>query len=594
MTQDSPALEARIRAERVALVHGQGHALVLGAAVAAAATMLFPWWRGDGAFPHAWLAALGAISLARVGAIHAWRRRGERAAGEARWGRLFWLGTFASGLLWSAWAVLRHDPAGIEFQLLLTTIVAGMVAVSATTAGVYLPAFATFSVPVALPLAALHLGSGRDELMLAGALLGVFLAVAAAVAARVSRRQAELVRARRRVEELLESVAGEKRIAEAAVVAKTRFLAAASHDLRQPLHALTLLIDALRRTVEGDEAPAIVDDVAASTDALKALLDSLLDLSRLDAETVPFEPRHVALAPLAERLGRRFLPAAREKGIGLRVRADADAVARTDPILLERVLGNLLANAVRYTERGGVTLDVARAPGGACRVRIDDTGVGIPAAAREEVFGEYVRLGDPERSPERGLGLGLSIVRRLCALMDVPLAMESGPGAGTRFRLEVPAGEAARVVPESGPVPEVAGDGVLVLVVEDEPAVLEATARALEGRGCRVLRAASAREALREAALAGRDPDLVVSDLGLGDESGIDAVAALREAIDPTLPALIVTGDTCPERLGEIRSSGLEALCKPVAPAELDAALARALSGAGGVAAPVPAAARAA
>ena len=588
MPTDPEASEAQVRAEaraeRVRLVHGQGHALVLGAALAAAATMLFPWWRGEGAFPSLWLAALAAVSLVRLALIRAYHRRDPATVDAARWGRRFWLGALAAGCLWSAWATLRHDPAELEFQFLISTIFAGMVAVSATTAGVHLPAFLAFSMPIALPLALLHVASGRDELVLVGALLGLFLAVATAVALRVSGQQVELVRARRAEraafegrEDALERLAGEKRIAEAAVVAKTRFLAAASHDLRQPLHALVLCVETLRRRALGHEEADIVADIASSTDALKGLLDSLLDLSRLDAETVPFEPRHVALDALLERLGARFAPAARDKGIELAVRAEPVAVL-TDPILLERVLGNLLANAVRYTERGGVLLDGAAADG-ACLIRLIDTGVGIPEAAHEEVFGEYVRLGDGARCPERGLGLGLSIVRRLCALMEVPLEMESEPGLGTSFRLRVPAGDAARVVREPDAARPIAGDGALVLVIDDEPAVLEATTRLLGERGWSVLAAASAREALRAVALAGREPDVVLSDLGLGAASGVDAIVALREAIDPALPALIVTGDTCPERLAGLRACGLEALYKPVAPAALDAALARALSG---------------
>ena len=319
----------------------------------------------------------------------------------------------------------------------------------------------------------------------------------------------------------------------------------------------------------------LVENVASCTDALKGLFDALLDLSRLDAGTVEPEPVHVRLDDVLDRLRARFAPHAHDRGLELTV-APSALVAWTDPILLERALGNLVENAVRYTLRGGVRLEVGPAPGGACRIVLADTGIGIPAASAEEVFGEYVQLGNPSRDREAGLGLGLSIVRRLCALMDVPLAMDSTPGVGTRFELLVPGGDPARVAraPEA-PAP-VACDGALVLVVDDEAPVLEATGGLLESRGCTALLAGSAREALRAVALAGRAPDLVLSDLRLGaGASGIDAVRALREATAPALPALIVTGDTCPERLREIRESGLEALYKPVSAAALDAALAR-------------------
>ena len=571
---DALALDARIRAAQVRLIYGQGRALVLGAATAAAATMLFAWWLGAGEFPWPWLAALAVVSAVRLGVIGAYHRAGAAIGEAGLWGRRFWLGTLAAGTLWSSWAVSRHDPGEIELLLLLSTVFAGMVAVSANSAGAHLPSFLSFSVPLTLPLAGAHVVSGRHSLVATGVLLGLFLVVNAALALRTSRHHAELIRARCNEEALLARLEREKRIAEQAVVAKSRFLAAASHDLRQPLHALGLFVEALRRRVAGAEERAIVEDVAGSTDALKELLDSLLDLSRLDAETVPFEPRDVSLDALFERLRARFAPEALEKGLVLEANARALA-ARTDPILLERVLGNLLSNAVRYTERGGVRLEARRVAGGACRIELADTGVGIPAAAREEVFGEYVQLDNPARDRAQGLGLGLAIVRRLCALMDVPLEMDSALGRGTRFRLDVPQGRPARTRPPAGARPPACA-GALVLVVDDERPVLEATGRLLESRGCNALLAGSAREALRAVALAGRDPDLVLSDLRLGaGESGIEAVAAIREAVSPALPAAIVTGDTSPGRLREIRASGLEALYKPVSPAELDALLAR-------------------
>ena len=604
---------ARVAAGRVRLVHDQGRTLVLGAALAATVTMLFAWWWRGGALPWPWLAALGAQACVRLRLIAAYHRAGPGssgvpdAPGAPDWGARFALGTLAAGLVWSAWALAHYDPEDVEFLLLLSTVYAGMIAVSAASTGAHLPSFLSFSVPLAVPLAVAHLASGRDVLVVTGVLLGLFLAVNVALARRVAAHHAELIRARCTNEELAERLAGEKRVAEAAVVAKSRFLAATSHDLRQPLHALVLFVEALRRCVRGGGKGAavheIVEDVASSADALKGLLDALLDLSRLDAETMPFEPVHVRLDDVLDRLRSRFGPQARDAGLELVV-APAGLVAWTDPILLERVLANLLSNAVRYTPRGGVRLEVVPADGGACRIELVDTGIGIPAASVENVFGEYVQLDNPSRDREAGLGLGLSIVRRLCELMDAPLAMESEPGVGTRFELRVPGGDPARVaLPETGPATPVPPrcDGALVLVIDDERTVLEATGRLLESRGCTALLAGSAREALRAVALAGRAPDLVLSDLGLGGgASGIDAVAALREAVGGPvggpeggavggsaggsagegagreLPAVIVTGDTSPERLREVRDSGLESLCKPVSAAALDAVLARA------------------
>ncbi len=576
----SEALEARIRAAQVGLVYGRGFGLVLGAWGAAAGLMLFPWEGATRPAAGPWLAALSIAAIARLWLIAAWHRADAAARAGTGWGRLFWIGTLAAGLVWGTWPLVSYRPDEVEFLLLVSTVFAGMVAVSATSGGAHLPTFASFSVPLIVPLATAHLSSGRDSLVVTGALMLLFLGINFWLALRVNEQHAALIRAHFVNERLSGNLAREKRVAERAVVAKSRFLAAASHDLRQPLHALGLLVGALRRQRVDATERAIVDELGSSTAALKGLLDSLLDLSRLDAETVVFRPEHIDGDALFERLRARFDASARDKGLVLHLRPNG-ATLWTDPVLVERVLGNLLSNAIAYTPVGSVTLGCVAGAAGDHVVDVSDTGIGIPDASRDEVFGEYVQLGNAARDREAGLGLGLSIVRRLCALMDVPLVLRSSPGAGTTFSLHVPGGDPGQVrrdaAADASPVP--VANGALVLVVDDDASVLEATGHLLESRGCTALLALDARRALRAAALAGRAPVLVLCDHRLGDgATGIDAVAALREAFDdPALKAAIVTGDTSPERLREIRASGLEALHKPVAPSTLDALLARAL-----------------
>lgn len=592
---DPRELEARIRTAQVGLVYGRGVALVLGAYLAAALLMLFPWEGVSRPSPAPWLGALSVAAAARLALIAAWRRSDAAARAAPGWGRLFWMGTLAAGIICGLWPLVAYRADDVEFLLLASTIFAGMVAVSATSGGAHLPSFLSFSVPLVLPLATAHLLSGVQVLVVTGAALLLFLAINVWLARRVNEQHAELIRARCVNEALLLSLAAEKGIAERAVVAKSRFLAAASHDLRQPLHALGLLLGALRRRGEatagqvgrsgavggpagtGDTTTSeIVEEMASSTAALTWLLDGLLDLSRLDAETAPFEPRHVDVGALFARLRSRFAPQARARGLELRVVPPRDATAWTDPLLLERVLGNLLANAVKYTPRGEVGLDCRPDPDGTCILTVTDTGIGIPEASHEEVFAEYVQLGNPAHDREAGLGLGLSIVRRSCALMGVPLAMTSIEGTGTTFTLRVPRGDPAGVPVEPAPPGARPPAGAAVLVVDDEVAVLEATGRLIESRGCTALLARGAREALRVVSVAGVRPALVLSDHRLGDdETGIDVVAALREAFDdPRLPAVVITGDASPERLREIRASGLDVLRKPVSVAALDALLA--------------------
>ena len=492
-------------------------------------------------------------------------------------GYFFWIGTLSAGCIWGVWPLIFYQLYSTEYLLLMSTVFAGMVAVSAAAGSIYLPAFLSFSVPLITPLALTHLFSGSDSLVLTGLLLIVFLVVNCFLAARGNRQYRELIRSQFENQTLMGRLEAEKTIAQQAVVAKSRFLAAASHDLRQPLHALGLFLGALRARETDARQMAVIDDMGKSAEALNGLFNSLLDVSRLDAEIIEFNPRHIAARELFDGLRAQFVQQAEGKGIELIV-LDSECVLYSDPILLERVVRNLLSNAIQYTERGAVTLGCEMASNGAQAVTLADTGPGIPDDAREDVFSEYYQLNNPERDRGKGLGLGLAIVRRLCELMDLPLAMDSVEGRGTVFRIEVPGGDSAQVVPTRREAPALDARGGCVLVIDDEQQVLQGMRHMLEGQGCEVLAAESARDALRVIALADRSPDVVLSDYRLRDGlNGVDAIEAVRESLERDVPAVIVTGDTSPERLKEARRTDLELLHKPVSSEELCRVLERLL-----------------
>lgn len=350
--------------------------------------------------------------------------------------------------------------------------------------------------------------------------------------------------------------------AELANQAKTRFLASASHDLRQPIHALSLFSGSLLLRPMDDRTGAIARQIDQAVQSLASQLDALLDISRLDAGVIESAISTVDLHLLLTQLTEEFRPQAEDKKLRLDLRCERGLMVRTDPMLLQRILRNLLSNAIKYTDRGSVELVGAR-DGRRCGISVRDTGRGIPDAEHARIFEEFYQLQNPERDRSKGLGLGLAIVRRLTDLLGVELRLESAPGAGSCFRIELPLARA-----EDASVPEgtMAEDGVApriqVLVVDDEEAIRVGMKTLLEEMGFEVQVAASTDAAI-DASRRFR-PSIVLADFRLrGEDSGIRAIEALR-MVWPELPALLISGDTAPDRLREARGAGVELLHKPV------------------------------
>lgn len=356
-------------------------------------------------------------------------------------------------------------------------------------------------------------------------------------------------------------------------LAKTRFLAVASHDLRQPLHALNLFIAQLRGESDADERKRLVVRIQAAVAAMNELFDALLDMSKLDAGVTAPELADFPIAQLLKRIETTFAAAAREKGIRLRV-LSSHASIRSDFVLLERILLNLVSNAVQYTSRGGVVVGCRRR-GASLRLDICDSGIGIPADQQRKVFGEFYQLPGSEGAHRRGLGLGLAIVDRLCVLLGHRIELVSTPGRGSRFSVYIPlAAQQAATSSLAVEAAAAAATGKLVVVIDDDAMVLEAMRGLLRRWGYRAVDARCADLAL--AGLGGRRPDLIIADFHLADGStGIDAIEALRSAAGSPVPAFLLSGDTLPDRLREVGATGYRLLHKPVDPAALRAMLER-------------------
>ena len=361
--------------------------------------------------------------------------------------------------------------------------------------------------------------------------------------------------------------------AEEANRAKTRFLAAASHDLRQPIHTLSLFGAALAMCNLDARTREISQNINLALQGMASQFDALLDISKLDAGVVhinraPVEPRR-----LVDRLVHEFAPVAAAKGLEMSASCTFSGVVETDRLLLERIVRNLADNAIKYTDAGSIRLGVAR-EGDEVVLSVADTGRGIPASEHARVFEEFYQLDNPERDRTRGFGLGLSIVKRLADLLGIRLEMESRTGVGTTFRLHLaaaPESTASAVLPAATTSRL---NGLHVLVVDDEGHVRLGMKTLLEGMGCRATLVDGTQRAVAAAEL--DRPDIVVADFRLrGDDDGIAAVRSVR-ALYPEMPAILLSGDTAPDRLREAEAAGIALLHKPVAVTELAQAIARA------------------
>jgi Na+/proline symporter/signal transduction histidine kinase len=366
--------------------------------------------------------------------------------------------------------------------------------------------------------------------------------------------------------------------AEAANLGKTRFIAAASHDLLQPLHAARLFTAALIDRDPGNDLGGKID---TSLGAVESLLDTLLDISKLDAGAFKPEKRPFALQPLFESLATAFAPVAARRGVELVV-VPSRAFVSTDPAFLRRILQNLLSNALRYGKAEGRPARVllgCRKAGDDLRIEVKDNGPGIAADKQAVIFDEFVRLQVEDDAPreERGLGLGLAIVDRIARMLDLTVELASAPGQGSTFSVTVPRVAAVVAAPVAPPPPQptptVEAES-FVLCIDNEARVREAMATLLVGWGCRVATAASQAEALVEVARAGRLPDLVLADLHLDEgPDGLDVVEALRRTWARAVPAALVTADRDPTLRLRARARQVELLHKPVKPASLRALL---------------------
>ncbi|MDP3084148.1 MAG: hybrid sensor histidine kinase/response regulator [Rubrivivax sp.] len=541
----------------------------------------YAWDDVAGAWLAAWVLAFASLIAVRAG----WRRSVLALAPAAlvvqqgSWRQRAILGSGVTGVLWALAMGMVFDPARPSSTMYCAMLTCITTVASISVMAPLPRAFVALVLPIVLTLLALFLQVGLAAELYYSFILLAGLAMAMALQVRHTRLLYDSHAMRYEREGLLAQADGAR-------AAQTRFLAAASHDLRQPVHALGLLAAQVKVDLQrgGSNVAATASQLEAMAQTLDGLVDALLDVSRLDGSAIQPRPAPMPLAALFDRLAREFAVLADERGLQWRLRP-TDLWVNSDAELLERMLRNLLVNALRYTPRGGVLL-AARRRGARVALSVWDSGVGIAPEHQSRVFDEFVQLHNPGRDRRLGHGLGLAIVARLSRLLEHPVSLRSRLGRGSCFTIELPLAAPQRV-PASAPAPafELPLSGLAVALVEDDEAVREVSVALMRSWGCRVWAAAALAPLLAQLQADGVTLDRIISDWRLAQENGLDAITGLRGWAGSELPALLISGETLPHDL-PLLGQRITAVRKPLPATALRAWLsAPAPSRASGVAA---------
>ena len=544
----------------------------------------------------AWLALALGIHLVE---LVRWQRARHLTAdiqGCRDWNVRFIFHTTSAAIIWGAGWVAMFVPGNLGYQALLICVAMGMAAGAVTINPIHRPSLFLYLVPFLSPLIVrVAMEGDRPHWILAFMLLtyvaflldsGIKLMLTFETSLRQRFENGALLQALRVREEEL-AVALET--AEQANRAKSKFLATASHDLRQPLQALRLFTEALQDVAKEPESQRLAGQIGKSVNALVDMFDDLLDVSRLDAGIIQPRWQHFELFDLFDRLYVDFEPLAKAKGLTLELPycnekgingPQCDAIVYSDPFLLERLMRNLVSNAIRYTDKGMIEVT--------CHCLIDevgiavkDTGVGIHPEVLPHIFEEYYQGDNPHRDRRKGLGLGLAIVRRVEELLGYRVEVESVPEQGSTFKFSLKKGDAS-VLARPYVITQTRQDvsNKVIAFVEDDADIREFTVEIMQEWGCRVFAGESGAAVLRQLDKAALRPDLLVCDFRLPDnQTALDVMREMRDYWGE-LPVLIVTGDTGSEALQAIQQSGASLLHKPIAPSRLRSMMFLAMQGA--------------
>ena len=517
-----------------------------------------------------------------------YRRADEQNRKKDSWSKWLVGVAFVGSCSWGSMGVLLYPPDSLVFQLVLMFALGVGAALAAIVGASYQPVFWSKFLPNLLPFCVFALF--QDEAMYALVGLGIPLVFGAALLVlyrNLHKHFLESLKLRLEKNHLIEQLQHKRRAAEKANAEKSRFLAAASHDLRQPLHAQMLLVDDLKSHAHNEQCAQTLQKLESSMTTMNGLFNELLDISKLDACAITPNIAEFPVSKIFDELELDFAHLAKSNNLQFRIHS-SELKIRSDQSLLSRILRNLVSNAIRYTNNGGILIGCRRR-GSNVLVQVWDTGAGIPASEKEHIFDEFYQLHNPERDRNKGLGLGLAIVARLADLLNHKIHIASRVKRGSVFSVEVPMAKSmaksmtpntatdiatrvakGAVTSEPDKIPNLDISGLNVLLVDDNELILTTMRDLFNKWGCNVFAASSLDTAIGHVGSLINRLDLIVADYRLrNNTTGILVIEKLESALNRRIPSIIITGDTSPQILQTILRSGRYVLHKPVAPQKL-------------------------
>ena len=560
--------EDYLKIEQVNALYGSLPFILIATFGVSAFTVAILWDAYNHVYLSIWLIIATLIVLARWWTARSYLTETIDKSNHTKWLTLFCVFAFLTGTHFGLIAIFFLSEEHQLHVLFITCLYTGYLAATSSRTGFYIPAFVSFGLPASILFSIGHIRQD-DTVNFSIGLMVLFYFVVMLMFAKNNR---DLFTQGResyyKNNQLLEEIIVQKDTAEQAVDAKNQFLAAASHDLRQPLHAMGLFIDALKPHIENDSGTLILEKISQSKYAINGLLHGLLDISRLDANVVENYPKHISLSTMMESIESEHKLHATEKNILLELDINPDHIVYIDPVLFERVIRNLVDNAIKYTHKGKVTIKSLEKET-AIQIIVQDTGIGIPSDKTEVIFIEFSQLNNPERDRQKGLGLGLSIVDRLCKLMKVEYTLQTEENKGTLFQINAPKGNLSKVI-STASSKETLMQGLKIIVIDDEQDILMAMKAILSNWGCDVILAMTGDEAFQLLHESDLVPDIIIADFRLRDnENGIELIEKIREEYNDNINAILITGDTAPDRLQMAQVADVMLLHKPVDAKEL-------------------------
>ncbi|NOQ63252.1 MAG: response regulator [Methyloprofundus sp.] len=489
-------------------------------------------------------------------------------------GKSYLLFILCAGCLWGSTSVLFFDIELEASTFLILTLIT-MISGSMTALSSQITAYASFAIPTMIPLILQMFLQGLAFYNWLGIGTSIYLLATFAFSRNMNHVINDFLVLKYANLNLVADLKKQTETANKANNDKSRFLAAASHDLRQPLHAVNLFIETLDNKISTEEQQYDLDRIRQGLDSLGELFNALLDISRLDSDTLPVNKIDFPIDELLQKLVEQFSLEAQAKRLKLSMRNGKQQVY-SDPILLERLVRNLLSNAIRYTENGSIELFFSNELDGILQLHITDTGIGIPNKDKENIFSEFFQLHNPERDRNKGLGLGLAIVRRISRLLEHTIDLYSEPDKGTEFIIHLPIGKSKdqSINTQATTLSTNKLKNLEVLIIDNELDILEAMQTLLSAWECHVTIVESTEKALHLIA-DNNHPDFILADYRMpGNLNGCELVQLICQQAG-YIPSLIITGDTGAEVFAEIKTANLLMLNKPIKPAQLRLAMTR-------------------